>query len=151
MADIFSNLFGGVAERLRIDPTTGNVLATSGALGYGTGAGGTVTQATSKSTAVALNKPSGKIVMFNNPTNFPSQSAINAGGVATFLLVNNYITPDDGCDVVVAGGMTNANSYRISVYTGNNGAALISLTNQSGTSLSEPLVLSFRVNKGAVS
>jgi hypothetical protein len=42
--------YTGGAERLRIDPTTGNVLATSGTLGYGVGAGGTVVQATSKST-----------------------------------------------------------------------------------------------------
>ena len=50
-------------ERARID-SSGNVLVTNPAgLGYGTGSGGTVTQATSKSTTVVLNKPTGQITM----------------------------------------------------------------------------------------
>lgn len=50
------------SERLRITEG-GNILSLSGtgALGYGTGAGGTVTQLTSKGTAVTLNKPCGFI------------------------------------------------------------------------------------------
>lgn len=40
----------------------GNVLATSGAIGYGAGSVGTVTQATSKTTQVTLNKSCGKII-----------------------------------------------------------------------------------------
>lgn len=46
--------------------TAGNSLhvRATGGLGYGTGAGGTVTQTTSKSTAVTLNKPTGLITTF---------------------------------------------------------------------------------------
>ena len=47
---------GTLAEKFRID-NAGNVLVTSsGGLGYGTGSGGTVTQATSRTTGVTLNK-----------------------------------------------------------------------------------------------
>ena len=66
----------GNVERLRIT-SGGNVLVTSPAgLGYGPGAGGTVTQATSKSTAVTLNKPSGQITMHNG--------SLGAGASAMF-------------------------------------------------------------------
>ena len=57
----------GGAERMRID-TSGNLLLTSGTggIGYGNGSGGTVTQLTSKSTAVTLNKPNGLIIILNS-------------------------------------------------------------------------------------
>jgi len=66
--------------RMRID-SSGNILNTSsGGLGYGTGSGGTVTQATSKTTNVTLNKTNGKITMNN--------ASLGAGASATFGLLN---------------------------------------------------------------
>ena len=56
---------GGV-ERLRIDPTTGNVLVTGGGgLGYGAGSGGTATQPTSNISTVVINKANGTITLAN--------------------------------------------------------------------------------------
>lgn len=140
-ADQVSVATGGV-QRLSVD-ASGNVLSRSGPLGYGVGAGGTVTQATSKSTLVPLNKPSGHITMNN--------AALAAGSSATFTLVNSFITDTDGVLINLAGGMLNANSYRIGWYVGNTGSVLITLTNQFGSSLSEAVVLSFQVIKGATS
>lgn len=60
--------------------------STSG-IGYATGAGGTVTQATSKTTAVTLNTACGDITMSN--------SALSAGSLATFTLTNSNIQTGD--------------------------------------------------------
>ena len=77
----------GSTERVKID-SSGNVLVTSVAgLGYGTGAGGTVTQATSKSTAVTLNKPTGQITTHN--------AALAADTTVSFLVNNSLITTSD--------------------------------------------------------
>ena len=75
-------------ERIRID-ASGNLLLKSetGALGYGAGAGGTVTQLTSKYTAVTLNKPCGRIIMNNE--------ALAAGARAIFSVNNSLVTNRD--------------------------------------------------------
>jgi hypothetical protein len=76
----------GGAEAMRID-SAGNVLVTSAAgLGYGTGAGGTVTQATSRTTGVTLSKPTGAITMF---------SAAGSIVAATFTVTNTLVAATD--------------------------------------------------------
>ncbi len=136
----------GNAERLRIDPTTGNILATSGGgLGYGVGAGGTVTQATSKSTTVTLNKPTGHITMNN--------AALAAGASVTFQLSNNLITTVDTLILTIDSySITGIPPEKYSV----SGSALISgahitVKNISAGSLSEALRINFTVIKGATS
>jgi hypothetical protein len=52
-------------------------------LGYAAGAGGTVTQATSRSTAVTLNKPTGAITTHT--------ASLNAGAGVTFTVNNNIV------------------------------------------------------------
>lgn len=136
-------LFAGDLERLRIDPTTGNVLATSGALGYGVGAGGAVVQGTSKSTAVTLNKPSGQITMHN--------AALAAGATVGFQFNNSLVTTTDGLVVNCIGGISSLANYRFSYGVTSNGGALIYVTNQTGGSLSEGIILNFQVLKGAIS
>ena len=132
----------GGFERLRID-TSGNVLVTGGALGYGTGSGGTVTQATSKSQTVALNKPSGLITTHNE--------SLAAGAEALFL-VNNSLATDK--DIVVANISTfalNTANYQIRIAAVANGAFVIALKNISGVSLSEAVPITFAIQKGAAS
>lgn len=126
----------GAAERMRID-SSGNVLVTSAAgLGYGSGAGGTVTQATSKSTAVTLNKPTGKITM--------NAAALAAGATVAFT-VNNSIVAAVDVPVVIS---TNGN-YSARAYGTGSGSFVISLKNESGVSLSDAVIINFAIIKGA--
>lgn len=128
-------------DRLTIDPTTGNVLATSGALGYGAGAGGTVTQAMSKSTEVTLNKPSGHITTSN--------SALAAGATVVFRFNNSSVSAD-GSEVLsftVAG--YDANRYTVSASIFAPGVCSVSIKNNTAASLSEAVPINFAVIKAA--
>lgn len=122
----------------------GNLLLTSGtgALGYGAGAGGTVTQLTSKSTAVTLNKPSGQINMNN--------ASLAAGATTAFQLFNNLIKQGD-LILVNYSSVPAVSNYSIRVYTPNNadGYCYIVLKNESGSSLSDVVGLTFSLIKGA--
>jgi len=124
----------------------GNLTVTSGsaAIGYGTGAGGTVTQATSKTTAVTLNKPAGRITMHN--------AALAAGASVVFVVNNTSVTQND---VVVLNGIwtaVNPSSYRIELERiTSSGTFHVRVTNITGGSLSEALAITFAVVKGATS
>ncbi|MBX3605375.1 MAG: hypothetical protein KF788_08890 [Piscinibacter sp.] len=132
-----------VVESARID-ASGNLLVTGGGtLGYGTGSGGTVTQATSKSTAVTLNKPTGQVTL--------NAAALAAGATVGFQLNSTAISAGDIVLVQTVSGMSNAQNYTVNVGNSISGAASIYLTNRSGGSLSEAIVLSFSVVKVATS
>jgi len=143
---VFSTTADGAnvpTERLRID-SGGNVLVSNPAgLGYGTGAGGTVTQATSKSTAVTLNKPSGQITMHN--------AALAAGAFATFQLTNSVIALADSVFVDIKNPVSGLANYRIQAGDIGTGYCWISLQNVSAGSLSDAVVVSFKVFRGATS
>lgn len=111
--------------------------ATQG-IGYGTGAGGTVTQLTSKSTAVTLNKPTGQIITSN--------SAL-ASGVPISFTVNNTLVTDK--DVVILTGYSFGYNYRIETNSIANGYFAIRIANITAGSLSEALVINFSIIKGA--
>ena len=127
---------GGVL-RLRIDPTTGNVLATSGAIGYGVGAGGTVTQATSKSTTVMLNKPTGAITMNN--------ASLGAGESVVFSVKCPFFAVEDA----VYAQQVGSNSYRVETYTSSGAVFGIRVTNVTGIARAEALKIRFVILKGA--
>lgn len=119
----------------------GKVLALNSiGLGYGTGSGGTVTQATSKSTAVTLNKPSGQITMHN--------AALAAGASVTFTLTNSTIV---ATDAIVLSGVSGASSYVFDTLSCAAGSTLLRVTNITGGSLSEAVVINFCVLKGSLS
>lgn len=111
--------------------------ATAG-VGYATGAGGAVTQATNKSTGVTLNKVCGTITMNN-------ASLANATTVV-FTLTNSAISANDVIIVNEKSGGT-VGAYSIHVGSVDNGSCTIEVRNQSGGSLSEAVVLSFAVIK----
>ena len=129
----------GGSERLRIDPTTGNVLATSGALGYGIGAGGTVVQATSKSTPVTLNKPSGQITMHN---------ASLAAGASVVFQVTNALVAESDCVSATANATLN---YRIEAVVGAGGGYFLVRVTNIGTTEGVPLKINFAIEKVALS
>jgi hypothetical protein len=130
----------GATERARID-SSGNLLVTNAAgLGYGTGAGGTVTQATNKATAVTLNKPTGQITTSN--------AALGAGAAASFSVLNSVVAASD---VVVLTGTNSpdTNNYRIEAFNVAAGGFGIRLINITGGSRSEAVVINFAIIKGA--
>ena len=110
-------------------------------MGYPTGTGGTVTQATSKSTGVTLNKVSGQITM--------NAATLNRNTGVTFTLTNSFIAATDVVLVNIASGAT-ANSYTATVDAVAAGSCTIHLhNNTTGTDLSDAVVLNFVIIKGA--
>ena len=120
----------------------GNVLVTNGVLGYGVGAGGTVTQTTSKSTSVALNKPSGSITLHN--------STIAAGASVMFDMSNTYAKT--GCMVMTnidLYGTPNYWSYRIEPVAVGGGQITFRLTNLHSGALTAAEKINFVILQGA--
>lgn len=111
--------------------------ATSG-IGYATGAGGTVTQLTNKSTGVTLSKVCGQITMNN--------AALAAGAIVSFVLTNTAIAATDVVELqhqaTGTGGAYGLNAQSAA------GSATINVRNNTAGSLSEAIVISFVVIKG---
>lgn len=103
-------------------------------LGYTVAAQGTVTQATSKGTAVTLNKPAGQITTNN--------ASLGATTTVTFTLNNTYISANDALIVTVSSGGT-AGAYNAWVSGLAAGSATIALRNITAGALSEAVVLNF--------
>ena len=114
---------------------------TAGSL-VGPTSGGTVTQATNKSTGVTLNTESGQITMNN--------AQLDAGTEVSFTVTNSKIA---ATDVVVAchGSAGPAGAYIVSANGIASGSFKITVSNVSGGSLSEAIVINFVALKGASS
>ena len=106
-------------------------------LGYASAAQGTVTQQTSKSTAVTLNKSAGQITMNN--------AALGGTTNVAFTLNNSTISAKDVVLVNVAGGVASNSTYNCWVSGHAAGTCDIVLRNISGGSLSEAVVLNFAI------
>lgn len=104
----------------------------------GQGIGGTVTQATNKTTGVTLNKVSGQITMNN--------AALAAAAEVAFTLTNSTIASTDVVIVNVQSVGT-AGAYFVTVGAVANGSCSITLGNVSAGSLSQAVVLNFAVIK----
>ena len=112
----------------------------SAEIGYSAAAQGTVTQLTDKTTAVTLNKSSGRITM---------NSAALAGNTAvSFTLNNSLLSANDTVIVCISGGATTGayTSYVTSLTTG---SAILTLRNLTGTSYSEAVILNYAIIHGA--
>ena len=110
-------------------------------IGYSAAAQGTVTQLTSKSTAVTLNKSMGRITMNN--------ASLATATNATFTLNNNVISANDTVILTISGGQATPGSYNAFANGLGAGSVSISLRNISGGSLSEAVVINFCVIHGA--
>jgi hypothetical protein len=104
-------------------------------LGYTSAAQGSVTQLTSKSTAVTLNTSAGVITMNN--------ASLATATNATFTLNNSYISSNDTVVLTIAGGQTTPGSYNVFANSLSAGSVSITLRNISGGSLSEAIVINF--------
>jgi hypothetical protein len=130
----FVNYSGTEVAAIDGDGTIKSVSA-SAALGYGTGAGGTVTQATSRTTAVTINKPTGQITMFT------------AAGTATWqsFTVNNSLVSASDVVVLSLNNSTNFYSFTTRAQTGNFQVWFAAV---SGTASDTPII-NFAIIKGA--
>jgi hypothetical protein len=124
-----------------LDPEFSTCYATE-ELGYASAAQGTVTQATSKSTAVTLNKSAGRITMNN--------ASLATATNATFTLNNNLISANDTVILTISGGQATPGSYNVFANALDTGTVSITLRNISGGSLSEAVVINFAVLHCAV-
>jgi hypothetical protein len=106
-------------------------------LGYTTAAQGTVTQLTSKSTAVTLNKSAGQITMNN--------ASLATATNATFTLNNSFISNNDTIILTISGGQTTPGSYNVFANSLSAGTVSITLRNISGGTLSEAIVINFAI------
>jgi len=111
----------------------------TGGIGYGTGAGGTVTQASSKSTGVTLDKVSGQITMNN--------ASLAAAAEVSFTFTNSTIAATDVVVTAISSGAT-AGAYNTHVDAIAAGSCRISITNFSASPLAEAIVINFVVIKG---
>jgi hypothetical protein len=130
---IFRNSSSTV-ERARID-SSGNLLVTSaGGLGYGTGSGGAVTQATSRTTGVTLNKTNGAITL------------VSAAGLATFQSFTVTNSTVAATDVVHVTQKSGTDLYQIFVTATAAGSFRITFATTGGTTTEQP-VFNFAVIK----
>jgi len=123
--------------------TPGNISNNGGTgrIGYATGAGGSVTQLTSKSTGVTLSKQSGQITM--------DGAALAASTTVSFTLTNTILQSTDVLILNHAGTGT-AGAYLLNAQVVG-GSASINVRNVTLGSLSEAIVIAFIIISGAVS
>jgi hypothetical protein len=112
---------------------------TSG-IGYSVGAGGTIVQATNKSTGVTLNTVCGTITM--------NAAALAADTAVSFTLTNSAIAAGDRI-ILQHDSVGTSGAYLLNAQCAA-GSAVITVRNISTGSLSEAIVIGFAVIKGVV-
>lgn len=119
--------------------TATSVLANSAAKsGYTTGAGGTVTQLTSKTTAVTINKPCGTIVTTADSIDANSQASFvvnNSLVAATDVIVLNYASGGSGTYYDISTRLISAGRFDVTVW------------NRNSSPLAEAITINFAVIK----
>lgn len=105
-------------------------------LGYTSAAQGTVTQATSKSTAVTLNRSAGRITMNN--------ASLAATTNVSFTFNNSFLSSNDVLILNIAAGATAA-SYNLWVDSLGAGTASITLRNTTAGALAEAVGINFAI------
>jgi len=121
-----------------LDPEFSTCYATE-EIGYALAAQSSVTQGSSKSTGVTLNKSMGQITM-NNAT-------LNTLTNVTFTLTNSLITIKDVVILNVGSGATSG-AYNCWISSMSAGTCTITLRNISGGNLSEAVVINYAIIHG---
>lgn len=135
-ATIDNSVIGGTTPAA----VTGTNVYASAEIGYNASAQGTVTQATSKSTGVTLNKSSGQITM--------NGAALTGGTTVLFTLTNSVLSAKDVLIVNVGSGGTSG-AYWPYVANVGAGSAVIGVYNNTIGILSEAIVINYAVIHGA--
>lgn len=132
-----ANTSGTLTEAGRFDNTGNFTLTGTGGLGYGTGSGGAVTQATSRTTGVTLNKTNGAITL------------VSAAGTATwqsFTVTNSTVAATDVIHVCQKSG---TDLYQIHVTNVAAGSFQITFATTGGTTTEQP-VFNFAITKAVM-
>lgn len=129
---------GGIACPV-INGTLTPIAATTAAVGYGTGAGGAVTQATNRTTGVTLSKMTGAITTHN--------ASLAALAAATFTVTNTRVMATDVVVVSKRSGSTNVKTtIRVSAVA--NGSFNITVHNiDASTAETGAIIINFAVIK----
>ena len=112
---------------------TGSVLGTT-SIGYTAGAGGTVTQTTSRTTGVTINKISGSITLV---------SAAGSASYASFTVTNSTVA---ATDVIIVNQKSGTDKYEAWISNVAAGSFQITFADTSGTTTEQP-VFNFAVIK----
>ncbi len=107
-------------------------------VGYTTGLGASVTQATSRTTGVTINAPTGQITMF---------SAAGSATAATFTVTNSSVELND---TIVLSTQSATNLYELFVTAVAAGSFNITFLTTGGTATDAPKI-NFAILKGAAS
>ena len=127
-------------ERLQIRNDSATVIAVnSNGLGYGSGSGSSITQTTSKSNPVTINKPTGRITL---------NSAALAANTTVSFTVN--CTQCDANDIPVVAIQSNSAAYTLTVSNVNSGSFVINVRNITAGSLSEGFLINYAIIKGSI-
>ena len=118
-----------------LDPEFSTMYATE-EIGYAPAAQGSVTQLSSKSTAVTLNKSSGQITMNN--------ADLATVTTVSFTFNNSTISAKDTMVVCISSGATTG-AYLVYVSNLTAGSATISLRNFTAGTLGEAVVVNFAI------
>lgn len=108
----------------------------SAGIGYGTGAGATIAQNTSRTTPVTINAPCGTITLFN--------TTATAGQVTTFTVNNTIVDPTDVVNVSVK---TATGIHMVNVTSTTTDAFTVSVYTPDAVAVAEAPVLNFAVIK----
>jgi hypothetical protein len=132
---------GGTIGATNPSTIVGTTVYATQEIGYSAAAQGTVTQLTSKSTGVTLNKSAGQITMNN--------AALNSNTSVSFTVTNSLVSAKDTIILNIGGGTATAATYNAWVDTLTTGSFNVTLRNISGGSLSEAVVINFCIIHGA--
>jgi hypothetical protein len=138
--------FGGVTVPVATVDVTGSVAATTTILstgatsgvGYATGAGGSQTQLTSRTTGVTLNTICGSITLFSTTT--------TAGTFASFTVTNSAVAATDVV-VINIGASATADRYNVTVTAVAAGSFRVQIHNVAAVGVAEAPVLNFAIIK----
>jgi hypothetical protein len=121
-------------RQFRVGSDGAAVISGAGALGYATGSGGAVTQATDRTTGVTLNKTNGAITLV---------SAAGSTSWQTFTVTNSTVA---ATDTVIVNQKSGTDLYQIFVTNVAAGSFKISFATTGGTTTEQP-VFNFAVIK----
>lgn len=132
-------VFSNGAAVFNVNGSGNAVVVASGAgLGYGTGSGGSVTQITSRTTGVTLNKTNGAITLV---------SAAGSTTYQTFTVTNSTVA---ATDTIIVNQKSGSNKYIILVTAVAAGSFAITFATTGGTTTEQP-VFNFAVIKAVTS
>ena len=135
------SLYTSAVKQAQLD-NAGNLtlVSATGAVGYATGSGGTVTQATSKATAVTLSKSNGQIIT--------NAASLATATIVSFTVTNTLVTAND-IIAITHQSVGTVGSYTVTA-TAAAGSFTVFIRNNSALALAEAIVLQFAIIRSVI-